>query len=830
MEEIKDLVGEVSLGQKTNERVDDNPAEEVEDDIVGDDDEDSEYCETDLELEAYSDDEHHDEAESSFAYKKTCNKLNIVPVSTLLETILDANSTGPVDLNLSHHGLGELGVIALAKGLADYHEVQGTLRSLILPDNWLGGKGCAALAKYLSTNTTVERVDLSRNNLRKIGASAIALMLGENSTIVELKLASNGFMDSDAVILAEGISKNFSLAKLDLSHNAFESAAGAALGAAFEGKGKLVELNLSWNRFRHEGAKILCESFLQTSSLVTLHLGFNGLGCIGVTALATALAQHPSLEYVDLGNNRIQIAGCKALVGALQQNTSIKTIKLVNNPIGDAGIVAMIECLKENKSLVTVDLRRISHTTETSEMVVAFLKRSPDLKTKVFELDKATLTFNTATAIWEEFSARKVASEAAKQLHDECLVGKDFNELGAAIGRKSWAEKRFADVISPRAIEIWDSLSNADTNAAEVTDQYGSAVTAARNACIRSVVNNPNDLEAPITAAFKAYKTICKTGPSLDGIKYAAGYAALSGVCAKGAAILAYSKVMNQQTNNKPAETEAANAANVVFKKLFGVAYFGARQEYFALRKSHPNPEDEAKALEAAKAVYTNDGGNAAFEPVTEMGELYAIHVASKIYSKKFPDKSRLKEAQFIDAEETCFAEAYTEYKNATGRVKDRGLIKRMLSMFVGSKELGKLMEDIETETETTLKAATKAHQTAVKVEKAARDAERAAGKYPDFDLKLDFSLKTDFSVRPPENVADTFTRGLENRQMSHWDFFSAVDEDCDGLINKEQLIARLQLHGYEEAEEIARISGLEENETTITYEDFMQALFALED
>lgn len=89
---------------------------------------DSDYCETDLELDAYSDSEDFG-AGLDAEYRKDCSKLKVVPVTCFVNHVLKEVPTSPAGvtlssdaitvLNLSHRGLGDMGAVALAHALED---------------------------------------------------------------------------------------------------------------------------------------------------------------------------------------------------------------------------------------------------------------------------------------------------------------------------------------------------------------------------------------------------------------------------------------------------------------------------------------------------------------------------------------------------------------------------------------------------------------------------------------------------------------------------------------------------------------------------------------
>ena len=766
-----------------------------------------------------------------------------VPVSALINNVLGgALGADPtktlIELNLAHHGLGELGGQALAKALESF---DGPMQALIIPDNWLGDRGGAAVIRSLMENKTIKIVDISKNNMGRRGAEAVGEMLDTNKTVVDLNLSSNGFLDGDAVTLAAGIERNFTVTKLNLSYNAFESGAGAIFGPALESNHTLVELDLSWNQFRLDGGQALCASLTNHSSINRLHLGYNGLADAGACALASALGDNSALEYVDLSNNRIETDGCTALATALACNSALKTIKLTNNPLGDEGVLAWVNCLmNENKSLLTLDMKRVTHTAETSAKVVDMLKKSSELQGQVRLLGEATRNKAAATEQWEVFAARKEATTTAKAAYDEVLAEKKWDELGASLGRVAHAEAALAKTLGPQAAGLWRNISTIDHRTIKIAFDNGEAVYAAREACVTAVVGNPNDSETPITAAYTAYVAVGGASAVEDAAKFSAGFSALSGVCANDAAIAVYAATV-QSSGSAAMAAEAANAA---FTTLFGPAFISARLAFAAMRSAHPN--DLKKAVAEAQVGYAENNGNAAFDPVAEVAEMEALDAAKVAYLQGYPDTSKLSGDMLLEAIESCSATALREYKEALGKEHVQCLPK-LMGMQADTREYKRLSENTEITWKANLDACTALHTKASEAEKATRDAELSEGKRPDFDLKLDFSLNATLTAKPEPNMLDYFLEIMEERQTTPFQFYQAIDNVSSGVITRERFVDFMTEQNLAQyAERIADLIGLadagiteddedkEEGKTTavhspiaIDYQTFMRNMWA---
>lgn len=148
-------------GHVPEEIEEEGDAAEVDDEDVqiANEDDESDYCETDLELNEETTDDERDTDERQ-AYKDICARLDTIPVSRVLDGVLHPNGSQLTELDLAHHGIGDRGARAVAKALLG-NEV---LTKMNLSDNGIEGAGGAALANMIAISKIVE-VDLSENKL-----------------------------------------------------------------------------------------------------------------------------------------------------------------------------------------------------------------------------------------------------------------------------------------------------------------------------------------------------------------------------------------------------------------------------------------------------------------------------------------------------------------------------------------------------------------------------------------------------------------------------------------------------------------------------------------
>lgn len=474
-------------------------------------------------------------------------------------------------LDLSSHGLGYDGAVSLAKAL----EFNDVLTELLLPGNSIGNQGGAAIATVLKKNSAVLTLDLSRNEMSRGCARALSLMLSTNSTITTLNLSENLFDDSVGTILADAIAVNLSIAKLNMSHNQFGDPAGAAMGAAFESNTLLHELDLSWNNFRGEGGAALAGGCIKSSSLRKLNLTQNGLGNAGAVAIAAELKENRVLLELRLSRCRIQRDGSIALAQALENEPSLQLLDLSGNPIGDpspevdegdAGILVWLETCAKNHTLGTLDMRRVSNRATTSAKVFNFIQRSSVLHNAIITREEVERALTHAQAHADTLAGKQTVIGELQEALKAKLAAQDSTDLGALVGRIGVCKDQLAKLAGPKVWDAWRELQRVPATVLEVLKDDGALINAARDACRQAIAANPADSERPVMAAYEAY-VAAPGGSSADvgEVKYQAGYSALSGVCAFGAAEQAFAKGLAEG-----GEEAAAAAANTAFATGFG--------------------------------------------------------------------------------------------------------------------------------------------------------------------------------------------------------------------------------------------------------------------
>ncbi|XP_038968253.1 leucine-rich repeat-containing protein 74A isoform X9 [Rattus norvegicus] len=139
-----------------------------------------EDSETDLEIE---DTEKFFSIGQKELYLEACKLVGVVPVSYFIRNMEESC------MNLNHHGLGPMGIKAIAITLVS----NTTVLKLELEDNSIQEEGILSLMEMLHENYYLQELNVSDNNLGLEGARIISDFLQENnSSLWKLKLSGKG--------------------------------------------------------------------------------------------------------------------------------------------------------------------------------------------------------------------------------------------------------------------------------------------------------------------------------------------------------------------------------------------------------------------------------------------------------------------------------------------------------------------------------------------------------------------------------------------------------------------------------------------------------------
>lgn len=807
--------------------------DQEEDDAGGDlSGDESDYCETDLELNEETTDDEKDTDERQ-TYKDICARLDTIPVSRVLDGVLHPSGAHLTELDLAHHGIGDKGARAVAKALTG-NEV---LLKIDVSDNGIEGAGGAAMAKMIS-NSNVTNVNFSENKLgHQVGAAA-PFALGNMMSagkVITLNLSRNGIVDTDMEPIAEAM-KSTSVQRLNLNHNLLGELAGCYLGPAIEENVTINHLDLSWNNIRLEGANKIAEGLAKNNTMEIANLGWNGFGDAGAAACAEMLKENKTLEELILSNNRIRMEGSVCLAGAVSENSTLKVLRLQYNELSDDGIIAWLATLRENSgTLKILDLDNVPHSYKVSMLVHDLIDRSPELDVEVKKLEAAQKVLKAANDRWESLQAAQQALADSAEAVKTATAKGEWEALGGKIARSHWCQGNYARLLGAEQYATWQEVLKIPITVQRLLIKAGADNLNARMACAQAVAMNPDDRELPVTAAydgFLASPTSESHGLSDNEIFFLASYAALSGSSAYAATLFALwladqsamgaemrasfesfrtgdgdvpqtpkIDVVNHDSSTvveakkkvvyaKDVSDEVIQAANQAFNSAYGPAYFAAEHVYGTMRAKHP--KDQQVAIKAAKEAYLDNGGNAAFDPTHEIGELEAIKHAVEIYKKE------MRIGKIADGDsESAAAAAVRTYKGLFGR-KDGGIVTAVIEAYLEEKVYDVQVEKIAHQVEEEFNEATKVTEEAAKVEAAARKVENEAEKRPDFDLRFDFGLREGEVLDARRDPFELLHEFLDRHELRYYDVFARMETSGNGFLSVSELRKGLIDVGFE--------------------------------
>ncbi|XP_068732675.1 leucine-rich repeat-containing protein 74A-like isoform X3 [Montipora capricornis] len=328
-------------------------------------------------------------------YQRACQKLGIVPASYFARHMVDQT------VMMSHHGLGPLGIRAMALALLYNTKVT----NLNIRDNGIGEEGGEIMAKLLRENYFIVELDMSENQLGRRAVLEIAETLKENNTLTKLALAGNSLDDKDAEIICQSLLLNNSLTHLDLSSNKFSNTSCAYFAKMLDENITLLEINLSWNHIQVRGGQILAKGLQGNVKLKSLNLAWNGLASEGAKAIAGALVENATLQVLDLSSNRISDTGAFKIARYLENSSSLEVVRLAKNNLQNNGACAILNAIMKNgdSRLTKVDLTGVIVENEfhiivdelkTLREIEIITDEMPEVKKKEDEPDPATLLRN----------------------------------------------------------------------------------------------------------------------------------------------------------------------------------------------------------------------------------------------------------------------------------------------------------------------------------------------------------------------------------------------------------------------------------------------------
>lgn len=279
-------------------------------------------------------------------YINRCKRLGIPPVTIVL------NSLTKQKLNLSHKGLGYVGLKAIAPTL----KTNTYITELDLQDNNIDEDGMKLIAKTLSENLFINHLDISMNTINNAGLEELLKSLTTNKYVTHLNMSQTGLKDRHADMVSNFIKENGAIKMLILNKNEFSVTGGTSIGNALAINNTISHLDLSWNHIRYAGATAIGQALKLNSSLITINIAWNGFADNGAEAIAKALLTNDSLQELDVSYNRISDKGSTALADSLKVNKAIRVLRMNWNAIRSDGVSALVNGIDKNDHAKIVEL------------------------------------------------------------------------------------------------------------------------------------------------------------------------------------------------------------------------------------------------------------------------------------------------------------------------------------------------------------------------------------------------------------------------------------------------------------------------------------------
>ena len=217
--------------------------------------------------------------------------------------------------------------------------VQGnkSLYELLLHDNEIGDVGCKSLFYTLKYNTALQYLSVSDNDLHETSGKYISdLLRRPTCTLKTLVLSDNELGGKGIDYIAQSMKTNQSLHTLNLANNKIDvhgSIACKSLSKYMKYNTTLHILDLSWNRFGIDGTKYINELLIRNQSIQKLDLSHNKITDQGVECLVSGITGNHSIQQFHIDHNHMSVRGIELLCSCITLNSTILSIKYEQGPM-----------------------------------------------------------------------------------------------------------------------------------------------------------------------------------------------------------------------------------------------------------------------------------------------------------------------------------------------------------------------------------------------------------------------------------------------------------------------------------------------------------------
>ena len=195
----------------------------------------------------------------------------------VLVSLLPIMGSHLTSLDISRNGIGAIGGVAIAEIL----KINGSLKEINLKGNTLGDRGWCAIFDALRDNkdNKIAKWDLfNEQGINPTIAKSLAAYMAVSGSLTTLHLAKNQLGDEGAKAISAALAVNGSLTSLDVGFNGVGKEAALELVSVFKEK-QMTSVGLAGCSLGAYGANIVAEYVCVSGySLTSLDLRSNGIG------------------------------------------------------------------------------------------------------------------------------------------------------------------------------------------------------------------------------------------------------------------------------------------------------------------------------------------------------------------------------------------------------------------------------------------------------------------------------------------------------------------------------------------------------------------------
>lgn len=260
-----------------------------------------------------------------------------------------------------------------------------------IPNSQMGPKGAKLILHQIDLHKRrIKYVDMSNGNIGLLGVIPLAKILADHHCAIKvLKIQNNMLLDEGGEYMAKSLQGNHVLTELNISSNQLGRSSGLAFGDLARGIHKdgrkicqspLKIVDFSDNpNIGYQASRFLADGFV-LSDVERINLSNIGAGPAMGTVLAGAF-RHATMtwRWVDISKNLLTRVGMNEICWSMRMNRVIRVLKMGDNDVGlrfvtqdDAlGVhgIALPRVIRENVTLRELDLSHLGLCSEAGILI-----------------------------------------------------------------------------------------------------------------------------------------------------------------------------------------------------------------------------------------------------------------------------------------------------------------------------------------------------------------------------------------------------------------------------------------------------------------------------